>query len=162
MNIPAKTIKKHIFILVNATLLNPTFGTQTKEELTSGKSTWGSSWEPKPAFWKEFWETEIEKNLLGELQLKQVVDLGKDYNGKKTRRVDVDKLEDAEWAGTAKSGECSLFLTEGDSALAMVISGFTVIGKQRYGGFPLRGKVFHFISFHSMRRDPIEWPSVDY
>lgn len=51
----------------------------------------------------------------------------------------VPKLNDAEWAGTAKSDLCTLILTEGDSAKA----GLSVVGRQRYGVFPLRGKVMN-------------------
>lgn len=52
----------------------------------------------------------------------------------------VDKLEDARWAGTAKSDQTLLILTEGDSAKAFAISGLSVIGNDRYGVFPLKGK----------------------
>uniref|UniRef100_A0A1I7XHI5 DNA topoisomerase (ATP-hydrolyzing) n=1 Tax=Heterorhabditis bacteriophora TaxID=37862 RepID=A0A1I7XHI5_HETBA len=53
---------------------------------------------------------------------------------------DLTKLEDANWAGTTKSAKCSLFITEGDSAKALVIAGLDVIGRDCYGVFPIRGK----------------------
>ena len=40
--------------------------------------------------------------------------------------VDVPKLEDAHWAGTAKSAQCTLILTEGDSAKALAVAGLEV------------------------------------
>ena len=36
--------------------------------------------------------------------------------------------------------QCTLILTEGDSAAALAIAGLTVVGRDRYGVFPLKGK----------------------
>lgn len=52
----------------------------------------------------------------------------------------IPKLEDANDAGTAKSLECTLILTEGDSAKTMAVSGIAAIGRDKYGIFPLRGE----------------------
>jgi len=35
----------------------------------------------------------------------------------------IDKLEDANWAGSNKSSQCTLILTEGDSAKALAMAG---------------------------------------
>jgi len=53
----------------------------------------------------------------------------------------IPKLEDANDAGTAKSLECTLILTEGDSAKTMAVSGIASIGRDKYGIFPLRGEL---------------------
>ena len=53
------------------------------------------------------------------------------------------KLEDALWAGTAKSSEATLILTEGVSAAASAIAGLAVVGRERWGVFPLRGKLLN-------------------
>ena len=37
----------------------------------------------------------------------------------------------------------TLILTEGDSAKALVVSGLSVIGRNRYGVFPLKGKLLN-------------------
>lgn len=58
----------------------------------------------------------------------------------------IPKLEDANDAGTSKSLECTLILTEGDSAKTMAVSGLAAIGRDKYGVFPLRGK---YISKHN-------------
>ena len=52
----------------------------------------------------------------------------------------ISKLDDANFAGTAKSKDCTLILTEGDSAKALAISGLSVVGRDYYGVFPLKGK----------------------
>ena len=55
----------------------------------------------------------------------------------------IPKLEDALYAGTVKSKECTLILTEGDSAKAFAIAGLSVIGRDRFGVFPLKGKMLN-------------------
>ncbi|CAE8645751.1 unnamed protein product, partial [Polarella glacialis] len=41
------------------------------------------------------------------------------------------------------SAECTLILTEGDSAKALAVAGLSVIGRDKWGVFPLRGKVLN-------------------
>jgi len=59
------------------------------------------------------------------------------------RHVIVPKLYDANLAGGTHSLECTLILTEGDSAKALAVAGLSVIGRDRYGVFPLRGKLLN-------------------
>ena len=42
-----------------------------------------------------------------------------------------------------KSEQCTLILTEGDSAKTMAVSGLSVVGRDKYGVFPLRGKLLN-------------------
>lgn len=53
------------------------------------------------------------------------------------------KLEDANDAGTKNSIDCTLILTEGDSAKSLAVSGLGVVGRDKYGVFPLRGKLLN-------------------
>lgn len=55
----------------------------------------------------------------------------------------VPKLEDANDAGTKNSLDCTLILTEGDSAKSLAVSGLGVVGRDKYGVFPLRGKLLN-------------------
>ncbi len=48
------------------------------------------------------------------------------------------KLDDANDAGGPRSRDCTLILTEGDSAKALAISGLGVVGRDHFGVFPLR------------------------
>jgi len=64
--------------------------------------------------------------------------------GKKTTKIKgIPKLEDANDAGTRFSVDCTLILTEGDSAKTVAVAGLGVIGRDRYGVFPLKGKVLN-------------------
>ena len=46
-------------------------------------------------------------------------------------------------AGGRRSQECTLILTEGDSAKALAMAGLEVIGRDFYGVYPLRGKMLN-------------------
>ena len=50
----------------------------------------------------------------------------------------VSKLSDANDAGTRNSHQCTLILTEGDSAKSLAMSGLSVVGHDHWGVFPLR------------------------
>lgn len=52
-------------------------------------------------------------------------------------------MEDANDAGTKNSALCTLILTEGDSAKSLAVSGLGVVGRDKYGVFPLRGKMLN-------------------
>lgn len=55
----------------------------------------------------------------------------------------IPKLDDANDAGTKFSKDCTLILTEGDSAKTLAVAGLGVVGRDRYGVFPLRGKLLN-------------------
>ncbi len=46
-------------------------------------------------------------------------------------------------SGGKNSTSCTLILTEGDSAKTLAVSGLGVVGRDRYGVFPLRGKMLN-------------------
>jgi DNA topoisomerase-2 len=52
-------------------------------------------------------------------------------------------LEYLNFEGGNRSGECTLILTEGDSAKALAVSGLSVIGRDKFGVFPLKGKMLN-------------------
>lgn len=57
--------------------------------------------------------------------------------------IGIKKLEDANKAGTKESKDCTLILTEGDSAKSLAMSGLEVVGWDYYGVFPLWGKLLN-------------------
>ena len=77
------------------------------------------------------------------LDAKAAKDAKKTDGSKRKTLRGLPKLEDALWAGTAKSPECTLILTEGDSAAASAIAGLAVVGREKWGVFPLRGKMLN-------------------
>jgi len=130
-------IKASLFVFVKAVIVNPTFSSQTKAECTSKISD-------TPNFPPKFIKDVFSSGVLDDLVSKgvSVVDkeLKKTDGSKKTRITGVPKLDDANWAGTHRSTECTLIITEGDSAKALAIAGLSVVGRDKFGVFPLRGK----------------------
>lgn len=53
------------------------------------------------------------------------------------------KLSDANNAGGRGASKCTLILTEGDSAKALAEAGLSVVGRDNFGVFPLRGKLLN-------------------
>jgi len=45
--------------------------------------------------------------------------------------------------GTRNAESCTLILTEGDSAKALAMSGIEVVGRDKFGVFPLKGKMLN-------------------
>jgi len=77
------------------------------------------------------------------LEAKSLRDTKKTDGKKRSTLRGITKLEDAMLAGTSKSSECTLILTEGDSAATSAISGLKEVGRERWGVFPLRGKLLN-------------------
>lgn len=69
--------------------------------------------------------------------------LSKIAKGTRGRRLQIAKLDDANEAGGRNSDQCTLILTEGDSAKSLAVSGLSVVGRDYYGVFPLRGKLLN-------------------
>ena len=136
-------IKDIVLFFVNATIVNPSFDSQTKDYLTTPANKFGSS----PAFDGKLIDGLVKLGLLEEaraiMDAKASRDAKKTDGRKRTTLRGIPKLEDALWAGTAKSRECTLIVTEGDSAATSAISGLNVVGREKWGVFPLRGKLLN-------------------
>lgn len=130
-------IKASLFVFVRAVIVNPTFSSQTKAECTS-KIT--EAIEFKPKFIKDVLGSGVLDDLVALGMAKVEKELKKTDGSKKSRITGVPKLDDANWAGTHRSTECTLIVTEGDSAKALAIAGLSVVGRDKFGVFPLRGK----------------------
>lgn len=136
-------LKDAVVFFINSTIVNPSFDTQTKETLTTPPSKFGST----PVISPKFIDALAKIGLLDEaaalLDAKTAKDAKKTDGKKKSTLRGIPKLDDATWAGTAKSAECTLILTEGDSAKTTAISGLKVVGREKYGVFPLKGKILN-------------------
>jgi DNA topoisomerase-2 len=139
-------IKNHLWVFVNSLIENPAFDSQTKETLTSKQSKFGSSCDISDALMKKVLKSGIVETILEWAKQKQKVDIAKHLRGgtKNTTRVlGIPKLEDANDAGTKSGHECTLILTEGDSAKSLAVAGLSIVGRDKYGVFPLKGKLLN-------------------
>ncbi|EPS67102.1 hypothetical protein M569_07672 [Genlisea aurea] len=137
------TVKNHLWVFVNALIDNPAFDSQTKETLTLRVSSFGSSWDFSSKFLDKVAKSDIMKNIEEWAEFKQKKDLKKTDGSKDRRIYGLTKLSDANEAGGRNSEKCTLILTEGDSAKALAIAGLSVVGRDHYGVFPLRGKLLN-------------------
>ena len=140
--IKAQTLKDNLFIFVKSTIVNPAFDSQSKETLTTPVAKFGSKCDISDKFIEKLYKTNIVEKALSLTEFQNQKKLTK-TDGKKTSRLIIPKLDDANLAGTKDSASCTLILTEGDSAKTMAISGLSIIGRDKYGVFPLRGKVMN-------------------
>ena len=140
LNIKSQYIKDHLWLFVKSTIVNPAFTSQTKDTHTTKVSSFGSKCEISPDFIKQLAKTDIISRIISFAQFKDELDLKKTDGKKKTRLRNIPKLDDANFAGTAKSNKCTLIVVEGDSARTFANSGLSVVGHDYYGVFPLKGK----------------------
>ena len=143
-------VRRQLFLTCNALIENPSFDSQMKEALTSSPKSYGSRCDLSRSFLAKLVVSQVnggpgiveaaitvargrQQELLSKI-------LGKTSKGKVLKAINLPKLEDARFAGTNAASECTLILTEGDSAKALAVAGLEVIGREKFGVFPLRGK----------------------
>lgn len=145
--IKPQQIKNHIFIFINCLIENPAFTSQTKEQLTTRPSEFASKAKDKIVISDQFIKKLSKTSIIEAIQT--IVDanegkaLQKDDGKRRTRIKGQAKLVDANKAGTKEGYKCTLILTEGDSAKSLAVAGLSVVGRDYYGCFPLRGKLLN-------------------
>ncbi|OSS53917.1 hypothetical protein B5807_01170 [Epicoccum nigrum] len=135
-------IKNHLFLFVNCSIVNPAFTSQTKEQLTTKASQFGSKPVLSDKFLKAIEKTEVIQNIMHFAQQK-ADQLMKKTDGNKRNRINNAKLTDANKAGTKDGHLCTLILTEGESASVLALAGRAVVNQDLFGVFPLRGKLLN-------------------
>jgi DNA gyrase/topoisomerase IV subunit B len=165
-------VKQHLRVAVNARLARPAFDSQSKEQLVSGADGVLAEWlgsvggsaargggggdavdaAAAALFPDAFVRAVAEEGgvlvgLAATLAARASSDLSRTV--RRASRVGdakiraIPKLEDAGWAGGRRAAECTLILTEGDSAKALAVAGLAEVGRDAYGVFPLRGKLLN-------------------
>lgn len=141
ITVSPKMIKDSLILFVKCIIPNPTFDSQSKEVLTTALSKI---------------KVEVDDKTIDKIYklgiIDRIVQFSNIQNNKLSQKTDgkkksiikgIPQLEDAHLAGTSKSKDCILILTEGLSASSMAISGISVVGKDKYGVFPLKGKILN-------------------
>lgn len=139
-------VKNQLWVFINCQIENPAFSSQTKEQMTLKAPSFGSACPLTKSFIDEVVEnTGLVAAVISEAQAKMTAQLDKSAKagGRGKRVLGIPKLEDANEAGGKFANECTLILTEGDSAKSLAVAGLSVVGRDRYGVFPLRGKLLN-------------------
>ncbi|RIB16059.1 DNA topoisomerase II [Gigaspora rosea] len=136
-------IKNHISIYINCLIENPSFTSQTKEFMSLKEKSFGSSCTLSENFINKVLKSVIITDIIEEVKQKQDKELKKTDGAKKSSVLSIEKLEDAGNAGGKFAQNCTLILTEGDSAKSLAVAGISVVGRKNFGVFPLRGKLLN-------------------
>jgi DNA topoisomerase-2 len=137
------TIKEQLMLFVNCVIENPSFDSQTKDCMNTPLSKWGSKCEISDKFIDKLAKMGVMDNAIASNQIKETK-AAKKTDGKKTRNIrGIPKYMGANWAGGHKSEQCTLILCEGDSAKAGIVSGLSKEDRNKYGVFPLKGKLLN-------------------
>ncbi|XP_054744997.1 DNA topoisomerase 2 isoform X2 [Anastrepha obliqua] len=136
-------VRNHMWVFVNCLIENPTFDSQTKENMTLQSKSFGSKCTLTEKFIANVSKSGIVEAVLSWAKFKAQSEIDKKGGKKSSKIKNLPKLEDANEAGKSNSYLCTLILTEGDSAKSLAVSGLGVIGRDLYGVFPLRGKLLN-------------------
>jgi DNA topoisomerase-2 len=136
-------IKEQLTIFLNSTIENPSFDSQTKDFLTTTSSKFGSSCEVSDKFIEKLAGLGVLSAACDMSELKEKKN-SKKTDGNKTKNIrGIEKLTDANFAGTKQSNLCTLILCEGDSAKSGIISGLSSQQRDIYGVYPMKGKLLN-------------------
>lgn len=139
----AAQLKPHIFVFIRGGIFDPNFSSQSKDVMNTLRKDWGTTCVLGTAFLKKIAASEAMKSIVESLNEKKTDKLLAKSDGNKRSRVSNAKLVEANLAGTRRGHECTLILTEGDSAKGLAVSGRAILDPDRIGVFPLRGKLLN-------------------
>lgn len=134
-------IRNHLHLFVDATIVNPRYSSQTKDELITEPSAYGRGWSCPDKLIQRLLKTTIIQSVLDWVEAKKLAEDMKALKaaGKEQGKADprkISKFSDASERNQRR--KCILFLSEGDSASKSIQGGR---GDNPYiGSFPLKGK----------------------
>ena len=132
-------IRNHFFLMVNATINNPRYNSQTKEKLETLSKDYGTILEIDPKTLQKIIKSDIVEEIIAWAERKQQLE---DMAALKEKNKDLTKssLRDITKYETATSknrNKCVLFVAEGDSAAKALQS---ARNPEIHGIYPLKGK----------------------
>jgi DNA topoisomerase-2 len=142
-NIKISDISPHISLIIVCRLPDPKFSSQSKTKLSDPEINFTIP--SKIMLPVKKWK--LMERLDMTLQIKQFNVL-KDTDGKKKRHISNIKGDDANYAGTNKSRECTLYIVEGKSAMGYAVKAISTInnGRDFHGILPIRGKLLNVMN----------------
>lgn len=133
-------VERLVMLFVNCTIEDPSFTSQTKEELVTAPEKFGSNPQLDNRCLNVIKRSGILKDLQNALEQKETKRLQQEIGVSKRGSVhDIPNIRDANWAGK-KSKQCTLFLVEGGSALQLATIAIGILGGDRFGAMALQGK----------------------
>jgi DNA topoisomerase-2 len=144
VDVKPNTIKEQLMLFLRCDIENPSFSSQTKDELGTAVANFGSSCKVSDEFIEKLSKMGVMDAACALTEVKETK-AAKKTDGAKTKTIrGIPKLVDANYAGSAdKSAQCTIILCEGDSAKAGIISGLSKEDRNFIGVYPMKGKLFN-------------------
>jgi DNA topoisomerase-2 len=140
VDVKPATIKEQLTLFLRCDVENPAFSSQTKDELTTTSTNFGSACTVSDEFVEKVAKMGVMDAACALTEVKEAK-AAKKTDGAKTRTIrGIPKLIDANFAGTEKSGQCTIIFCEGDSAKAGIVSGLSKEDRNTIGVYPVKGK----------------------
>lgn len=144
VDVKPNTIKEQLMLFLRCDIENPSFSSQTKDELGTAVANFGSSCKVSDEFIEKLAKLGVMDAACALTEVKDTK-AAKKTDGAKTKTIrGIPKLIDANYAGSSdKSAQCTIILCEGDSAKAGIISGLSKEDRNFIGVYPMKGKLFN-------------------
>jgi len=143
VDVKPNTIKEQLMLFLRCDIENPSFNSQTKDELGTSITNFGSSCNVSDGFIEKIAKMGVMAAACALTEVKENK-AAKKTDGSKSKSIrGIPKLIDANYAGTSKSDKCILILCEGDSAKAGIVSGLSKEDRNIIGVYPMKGKIFN-------------------
>ena len=143
VDVKPNTIKEQLMLFLRCDIDNPSFNSQTKDELGTASTKFGSTCSVSDSFIEKIAKMGVMNAACALTEVKDNK-AAKKTDGSKSKSIrGIHKLIDANFAGTVKSNQCTLILCEGDSAKAGIVSGLSKDDRNTIGVYPMKGKIFN-------------------
>ena len=144
VDVKPNTIKEQLMVFLRCDIENPSFSSQTKDELGTAVANFGSTCKVSDDFIEKLSKMGVMDAACALTEVKETK-AAKKTDGAKTRTIrGIPKLIDANYAGSSdKSAQCTIILCEGDSAKAGIVSGLSKEDRNFIGVYPMKGKLFN-------------------
>jgi len=143
VDVKPTTIKEQLAIFLRCDIDNPSFSSQSKDEMGTAVASFGSTCKVSDDFVEKLAKMGVMDAACALTEVKENK-AAKKTDGTKTRTIrGIPKLIDANYAGTEKSAQCTIIFCEGDSAKAGIVSGLSREDRNTIGVYPMKGKMMN-------------------
>ena len=143
VDVKPTTIKEQLALFLRCDIENPSFSSQSKDELGTTVASFGSTCKVSDDFVEKLAKMGVMDAACALTEVKENK-AAKKTDGTKTRTIrGIPKLIDANFAGTDKSAQCTRIFCEGDSAQAGIVSGLSREDRNLIGVYPMKGKMMN-------------------
>jgi DNA topoisomerase-2 len=143
VKVQMSNIKEQLHLFIRCDIENPSFDSQTKDNLNTPSNKFGSTCFVSDSFIEKVAKMGVMDMACSLTEAKETKN-AKKTDGSKTKVIrGIQNLIDANFSGTAESSKCTLILCEGLSAMSGIVSGLSSEDRNIIGIYPLKGKLLN-------------------